>query len=423
MAGGAASISPPRGARLGPITRVALGFLLGLLFWLVPTDAAAEGAPESIDPEASCASEACHSDLLDHTRLHWDELLAPGQCLECHKARRRKHEFRPFDSSKRCYECHEELRERLASPRGRNQHEPVAKGECSACHDPHGSEEGWLLRAEEGLELCGACHEEIVEGVEGEGTVHEPVEDGCGDCHDPHGARYPGLVNMRNARLCEDCHDEVTALAEESPVDHGALRSKKQCMSCHLPHFSREDALLKKPQRDTCLGCHGEKVESGEEELVDMKHWLQVNTNWHDPIRENGCTDCHEPHGSDRPRLLAKEFPRALYAPFTIEGYGLCFSCHDESMVTARKTRSATKFRNGSRNLHSLHVKRKKRGRTCLACHEVHASRAPLLIRSYVPYGTWAMPLRFEKTERGGSCSSGCHRRRSYDRSRADESK
>ncbi len=439
-----------------------------LLMSLLSLPAFAKTPPEKIDPEKSCSTSKCHAVMRDLSYLHWPEFLSPGECAQCHEREGTEHVFSLPAASARCLECHESLRERLVAAdslhdgieggcltchfphggdakrflkgvRGEDErllcfrchdedlgkkkvpHDPVAEGKCSACHDPHTSTEGWLLRAEEGAAICGGCHEDIVEGIESASSVHEPAEEGCTDCHDPHGGRRPAFVLAKNSRLCADCHDEIAEIAAEAVVDHGPMHSQKECLNCHAPHSSPYAPILKKAERDLCLACHDERLESGDGELLDMRRWLRKNKFWHQPIREQGCSECHEPHGGGRRRLLAKRFTGSIYQSFSLEHYALCFSCHEDAMVTQRRTREVTRFRDGSRNLHFLHVNRAQRGRTCNACHEMHASSGPLQIRKYVPYGSWLMPLRFEKSETGGSCSSGCHRTRSYDRSRSSE--
>ena len=55
------------------------------------------------------------------------------------------------------------------------------------------------------------------------------------------------------------------------------------------------------------------------------------------------------------------------------------------------------------------------RGRTCRACHEVHASKQRHQIRDGVPYGSrgWVLKLNYTRTETGGSCARTCHKERS----------
>ena len=86
-------------------------------------------------------------------------------------------------------------------------------------------------------------------------------------------------------------------------------------------------------------------------------------------------------------------------------------------MVTKAKGTGVTMFRDGTKNRHALHVN-KENGRTCRACHEVHASARPAHIREAVPYGTsnWMLEINFEASEEGGSCAPGCHQVKKYTR-------
>ena len=81
-----------------------------------------------------------------------------------------------------------------------------------------------------------------------------------------------------------------------------------------------------------------------------------------------------------------------------------------------KETDTVTGFRNGTKNLHLVHVADPKRGRTCRACHSTHASTNPMHMAETVPFGNWQMPIDFTRTRTGGSCASGCHRKLSYDR-------
>jgi predicted CXXCH cytochrome family protein len=224
------------------------------------------------------------------------------------------------------------------------------------------------------------------------------------------------MLLAEKIELCNECHDDIVELANGSSVRHSATTTKDECLNCHAPHAANDSPNLKKPERELCLGCHDKPLKSGESVLIDMKRWLSEHDVWHAAIRENGCTGCHQPHGSERPRLLEKAFPPQFYAKFELASYGLCFSCHEERMVTSKRSRTATGFRDGDQNLHFLHVNRAKKGRTCRACHDMHASSQPLQIRDRVRFGRWQMPLNFQKTETGGSCLPGCHQIRNYDR-------
>ena len=64
-----------------------------------------------------------------------------------------------------------------------------------------------------------------------------------------------------------------------------------------------------------------------------------------------------------------------------------------------------------------MHVHKTSRGRTCRACHEVHAASQVHLIRDGVPYGSrgWVLKLNYTRTPTGGFCARTCHKKLSYD--------
>jgi predicted CXXCH cytochrome family protein len=446
-----------RRARLGSLLGVSLLFLAAL-----PPLAGAESAPENIDPAESCVSGSCHPTIVDQPYLHWADMAAPSQCQRCHVPDGTLHEFETDDEADGCLACHESLAKRMSEgkllheaaedgcsdchdPHGAPvpmllmdvkeddlsllcftcheeditaqefKHGPAAGGACNMCHDPHVSNNSSLLLAR-GADLCVDCHEELAEKMAEAEFIHDPAEDDCIDCHNPHSGPSPKMLPAEKRAVCDECHDDIVATAEESPVPHPPTTTEEECLGCHDPHASNNAPMLKKPQRDLCLSCHDRRLEGENGTLIDMASWLEKHEMWHEPIEKDECSGCHRPHGGKHYRLLKKPFPKTFYAPFDVKEYGLCFSCHKKTLVTTKITRSLTNFRNGNRNLHFLHVNRAKRGRTCRACHELHASNNPVHIRESVPYGRWLMPLNYQQTKTGGSCSPGCHENEGYNR-------
>ncbi len=458
-----ACLRNPAGPRIVTAFVASIPLLFGALSGL------AEDAPEKLEPGASCVAGGCHAAIAQQPHIHWPEISEPGQCQRCHTPDADLHDFDTDDSPEFCLGCHETLRQRIAServqhealedgcldchdPHGGSQqamlldakgenlkplcfnchetdilkqehkHGPAGLGACNMCHNPHVSKENGLLVAS-GAELCAGCHEEMAEMIEAAEHVHDPADDDCTDCHDPHSGPQPYMLFAAKRALCDECHDEIVATAEKSAFRHSPTTTEDECLGCHSPHASNTEPMLRKPQRELCLDCHDEPLKAGDGWVKDMAAWLKKHEVWHKPIEENDCTGCHRPHGSRHYRLLKKPFPESFYSSFEASKYGLCFSCHEQTIVTARSTRSLTNFRDGSRNLHFLHVNRKKRGRTCRACHEVHASDHALHVRDRVPYGRWLMPINFKKTEDGGSCAPGCHVQRIYSREAVAEPK
>jgi predicted CXXCH cytochrome family protein len=344
------------------------------------------------EPPALCAT--CHEAIGSKSVVH--PPAKEGLCTTCHDphaSTEAKLLVAPLKEL--CETCHADL----ASLK--EQHGPFSSGECIACHAPHESAVEKLL-VKPGEELCATCHLGVPDWMKRR-EVHAALEGGCTSCHDPHGAAHPKLLAEEGPKLCFQCHDSIATKVEKGAVVHAPARDGAACVQCHSPHASDTRKLLLKPEKETCLGCHTTVVTAG-------------MTLLHGPIEKGMCTACHDPHGSPYPRLLSKEFPAAMYVPYSDTEYALCFSCHNRDLVQYPDTSYATGFRDGERNLHYLHVHNAQKGRTCTLCHEVHGSAGPKLVAASVRFGKWNLPLKFVKTETGGGCTPGCHKPAVYDR-------
>ena len=216
--------------------------------------------------------------------------------------------------------------------------------------------------------------------------------------------------------LCYPCHDKIKTIAETSKHKHLAVTEKDGCLHCHTPHASTVQFMLKEAPMSLCVSCHDKPVKmEGGPPVASFTEQIKGKKYLHGPVAQKDCTGCHATHGSEYFRLLVKDYPSLFYAPFSPDKYALCFSCHPESLVLTERTSALTDFRNGDLSLHYMHVN-KPRGRTCRSCHATHASDLPKLIRDSVPYGTWNLPIQFQKTDTGGGCRPGCHQPLTYDR-------
>jgi predicted CXXCH cytochrome family protein len=380
---------------------------------------------------------ACHVALepRDHT---FKLASAPEKlCADCHPLPHRSVEHAPVKQGK-CTECHDphgsgframlkadparDLCVRCHKPEGGSGksfvHGPVAMGACVVCHEVHSSWQPKLL-VEAGSKLCLRCHQEMSTKGDQWRHVHDPAKEDCIACHDPHASDNKYQLRQSTPDLCLKCHPKVAATMAASANVHGAATQPGGCVTCHSPHFSSLPKLQKTAQPEECLtGCHDHAlVTASGQKLTNMGDLLKENPQQHGPIREGACVSCHNPHAGDRFRLLAADYPAEFYAPFKLEEYSLCFGCHISDLVLKKQGTGLTRFRNGDVNLHALHVNQDK-GRTCRACHEVHASQEPAHIRDAVPFGAggWMLQINFKQTATGGNCAPGCHEARSYDR-------
>ncbi|MHC4911899.1 MAG: cytochrome c3 family protein [Planctomycetota bacterium] len=355
--------------------------------------------------------EYCHLEQTAKKNVH--EPLKTGNCLECHDAHSSDNKFLIGEATVAglCENCHK-IGQDLKFLHG-----PVAVGECTVCHTSHSSDYENLLTAEP-VELCFSCHVVTKGELDKFEFVHEPVKTDCAGCHSGHGANNMMMLKEQAPGLCyHQCHEDIKEIAETAKYRHSAMAKEGGCTFCHTPHASTVRYMLKEDPMSLCLSCHDKPVGVRKDEILGaFTKEIAGRKFLHGPVAEKDCKGCHISHGSEYFRLLAKEYPPEFYAPFNKENYALCFSCHAESLVLTRDTTELTDFRNGDSNLHYLHVNKARKGRTCRSCHATHASNLPKHIRESVPYGTWQLPIQFEKTETGGSCKPGCHVPFAYDR-------
>ncbi len=330
-------------------------------------------------------------------------------CVDCHDPHQSPMRFQLRGDGKMvsslCFNCHEE--EIFTK---KHQHGPVGSGDCIACHFPHASaNEKLLIAPPEKGQLCFECHENVKEQLAMANT-HAPVEEDCSTCHDPHSSETRFQLVSPAKQLCESCHREVSpdvyAAIDKSKVQHEPV-AKGECTSCHRPHGSAVASLLKGKGIELCGTCH-----------EDLGYEIAESKNLHGPVKTGSCNECHNVHGSDFSRLLVRYFPEDFYTEYKPEEYDLCFGCHNKDVATKKSTTKLTNFRDADYNLHNFHVNRKK-GRSCIACHNPHASNQAKHIRYEVPFGRWSYPIEFTATKNGGGCVVGCHAPKQYNRVKA----
>jgi predicted CXXCH cytochrome family protein len=281
-------------------------------------------------------------------------------------------------------------------------HVPVKNGECSSCHKPSGKghpkfkKEAFILTDKGKAGLCNECHER----KDIKKHVHPPVAAGdCLDCHDPHQSDNKFQLKKQGGALCELCHDKSKL---DRPFPHQPIADGK-CLSCHDPHQSDNKYMLKEYGADLCMTCHKKTMFTGK--------------SIHEPVATANCDACHAPHGTQLHHLLKLTVPKEMYQSFDRSNFELCFSCHAGNLADNERTETDTNFRNGMFNLHFVHVNKTDKGRSCKVCHDPHAASQPRLISSKIPgFGRWRIPIRYTKTNVGGTCVVGCHKPKSYDR-------
>jgi predicted CXXCH cytochrome family protein len=429
---------------------------------IVRAAGAVEALPKpaaALPMDTSCVTPACHANLVnakqihgpvavancqschaEETGIHVYPLKRPGNetCTFCHPiVGARTHEHAAVEESG-CTACHDPHKSEVKfllkeasveltcatchdTPKEKFAHGPFAAGQCTVCHQPHESNNAGLLRQGDQPDHCFSCHTGVQVRVANSPYVHEPAKESCTTCHDAHTSEYPFQLSAPIADSCLSCHTDMAERIKSEPVSHDAVFMDQGCANCHDPHAAAGPNLLRDRADHLCLKCHNQPQQASDGRTIpDMQPTLNRRF-LHGPIRAGDCAACHSVHGGENARLLVKRFPDTFYASFDLTNYALCFSCHSEDLVLTEQTDELTGFRDGDRNLHYLHVNRDQKGRTCKTCHDIHGSDRPDHIASDVPFegSQWAMPINFEKSDAGGSCSPGCHETKTYRRAPA----
>lgn len=187
---------------------------------------------------------------------------------------------------------------------------------CEACHGP-GSEhvEGGGdvtkivsfggLSKQEATNRCLICHGESHAQRHFSESSHAGNDVGCLDCHSPHHAKEPQHLLVRaQPNLCYGCHINTKADFAK-PYRHRVNEGLIRCTDCHNVHGTTILRQVKTlPSGDlVCYKCHPDKEGPFVYEHV--------------PVKTEGCSSCHIPHGSTNPRLLR-----------VVQVNLLCLQCH-----------------------------------------------------------------------------------------------
>ncbi len=188
------------------------------------------------------------------------------RCQECHDLNPGLGDLnpaRPEDSP--CYSCHNNKLARV------NQHVPSKKWECLQCHELKKGGQKYSV-ARPVVSLCYRCHGKKVTDWKKMKMLHGPTGVGqCTLCHDPHGSDFPALSRMQITDLCNNCHVEKETgqhviagfFGKGHPTrgvpDPNVPGKEFTCAGCHSPHASNYPDLLLDDSTNMdsyCNGCH-----------------------------------------------------------------------------------------------------------------------------------------------------------------------
>jgi DmsE family decaheme c-type cytochrome len=126
-----------------------------------------------------------------------------------------------------------------------------------------GGLEKYIINPGKDPQACFQCHLEVQ--TEFHFPQHHPVLEGkmnCVQCHDPHGMdimKPAGGLAM--SRLNESCAQCHREQAQPFVYEHPAMR--EGCTTCHNPHGSINAKMLTEPDSNLCLRCHAQTTGPG----------------------------------------------------------------------------------------------------------------------------------------------------------------
>lgn len=207
-----------------------------------------------------------------------------------------------------CANCHEDLVNGFLS----NPHTAIDINSCTACHgdaEKHLAEEGgatiFAFKATDipnaKSKKCLECH--VKSNSKFLSSPHGKASMDCTSCHTVHAeTTKPFLLKTSATKSCAACHEDIFSLFqlnERHRLQEGIL----SCTTCHNPHEPAARERLAGFKHESCLKCHADK---GGPYLFE-----------HGASRIEGCTACHEVHGTPNRHMLTH-----------YSTSDLCFSCH-----------------------------------------------------------------------------------------------
>ncbi len=244
---------------------------------------------------------------------------------------------------------------------------------CESCHGPgkaHVDADGDITKiisfknkdSKTISETCLSCHA----GKEAHNNFrrgeHWRNNIGCTDCHTAHGPEHKNaradsislisevskqnpetatlaMLKSSEPQLCINCHSEVKAQFSK-PFRHKVLEGAMKCSDCHNAHggFESKQTKLAVGADSACVKCHANKQGPFVFE--------------HAPLKIEGCSTCHAPHGASNPKMLKRTTVRQL-----------CLECH--SSITESFAPETPSFHNQAT----------VRFQECTVCHAaIHGS-------------------------------------------------
>ena len=230
------------------------------------------------EPPALCLK--CHSKQADESKMDHVHPPFAKNCLNCHNQHSSDQpKLLDLTPPKLCFYCHDDMQRKIE--KATTVHGAVSdQRSCLNCHSPHASAQNKFLLADP-TTLCLSCHNKtmlvgtrkianIDQTIKKAKSVHQAIDKyGCIGCHDPHASQNQFLLlkpmpigsyapaSKESFALCFKCHNS-DLIDNKTTVSATNFRNGdknlhfvhingdkgRSCKICHNPHGSVNDHLI-----------------------------------------------------------------------------------------------------------------------------------------------------------------------------------
>jgi predicted CXXCH cytochrome family protein len=222
-----------------------------------------------------------------------------------------------------CYRCHGNVQKHVAGSKVGHAAMLEQKA-CANCHDPHASAQPKMLKARADA-VCLTCHDKPIKGTDGHTIadmrpslggkfLHGPVKAGeCSACHDVHGSPNDGLLkqtfpktfytsfDVKDYALCFSCHEKELVLTDKT-MNLTNFRDGEK--NLHFVHVNRDE---KGRTCKTCHAVHGSDLPKHMASEVPMGDGRWSMPIGYEQMPDGGrcASGCHKPREYNRNRPTA----------------------------------------------------------------------------------------------------------------------
>lgn len=251
--------------------------------------------PKLLSDTSNNVCFSCHSDKGEGMASSKFVHKPAQKCVSCHSPHSSNFPYNlSADGQNLCFKCHTDKRDSI--PKNKVQHGGLqTEKQCQACHNPHFSNVSKLLNMKP-MDLCLSCHDKPYQGANGKlidmkqylannKDTHGPVREGdCSACHNTHGSDnfrilrkyFPPVFyapfDPKNYDLCFSCHEKTIVLNPKTKTETNFRNGDR---NLHYLHVN------KSVKGRTCRACHEAHATNNPRHIRDE---VPFSSTWNLPI-------------------------------------------------------------------------------------------------------------------------------------------